>query len=457
MKKLTKLILAMAAAAVMIIGAGTMVMAAEYPEIGTWAGNLRNGYTATDTEGDEIAGGWASDNGIWYYFSSGKMVTNTFITTNGVTYYVGDNGAMHTGWAEFKSDKQVTVNRIEYDNIFDAFASDVNIIDNEWVKNGAYETLWIYCDENGILQTDKWITAYGLWYYMDGAFSLTDEWSVTLPVNNNSDKTGVFGFGKNSNMLVGWVNANAQTTQVTNNPESPYDNVVTTTDTRKKWVYYGDDGKQAKAGWNRIGSKWTYFVSDAVTGVKLVTNSLINDGTYNFYMDENGYMVTGVKTFSKGAKYTVLDENGNFVETHEVTDTRERYAFNTSVGKMDTGLVNGYYYADENDTIYMVENITTGGAISFTTAAIVRTGLRVEGDFFVVTKDEGGNDKVCFYDSGRITTNTAVSMGEITFIVTKDSAVLDATGEVKVGSVTYKPASTTLTVGTLSFAGVTKK
>ena len=46
--------------------------------------------------------GWKKENGKWYYYKNNKKQKSKFITTNGVKYYVGKNGARVYGWKKIK-------------------------------------------------------------------------------------------------------------------------------------------------------------------------------------------------------------------------------------------------------------------------------------------------------------------------------------------------------------------
>ncbi|MBE5947870.1 MAG: hypothetical protein E7261_02455 [Lachnospiraceae bacterium] len=532
MKKTTKILLVLAAVVAMTIGAVSTVMAAdEFPTIATWGGDATKGYTAVDTNGEQIARGWAVEEGRWYFFDSGKMLANTFITYNQEIYYLDGNGCMVSeSWIGFDKDandathetKIHTVDKYvkkSYDMItdvtgFNGAFSIVKDADNKDIfvnplEDGKDKVLWCYFDVHGVMAQNEWVnTPDGLWYYIAGAYCVLGDYSVAINGNTWEGDTdykdsvdGVYGFDENGAMLVGWASYDVKTGNATNDnttdTDTPYENTTAGTAATygKIWTYYDEHGIQVNRvkddnyvleGWEKIGDKWCYFIKDDIVGMKLLQNTLLEDTsaftegllkdefetTAYFYLDAEGYMWTGSKTFVKDEKVATWDESASLLGERTFSEDAT-FLFDTTVGKMLDGIQGNYYYKyatsklvkDDAVIIVLDSDITTQGAITINSnvnadARVVAKypGQRVTAkNFFLVTKDvndlDGDTDKteniVMYYEYGRLQKNQAITFGEVTIGINANGAVIQALGtdnKVNVAGYTYVASGKNLTI-----------
>lgn len=422
MKKTTKILLVLAAVVAMAIGAVSTVMAADDAVvIGAWSGNDTDGWSAKDTAGNTITRGFAkSEAGIWYYFQSGKMVKNTFVTYQGKIYFLGGDGAMCTNWVQFKGDTAVTFNWAEYADVAAAFGVTELGTDDivPFTAKTVYATLWCYFNEDGTMVTDSWVQDSGLWYYMDGPFCLYDEYCITLKIANGSTKTANFGFGKNGNMHVGWIPV--YTTEDTSKGQGPYAEGGKS-EKVADWIYYDNSGAQAVQGWKKIGTDWYYFKDNDDYGTILLTNVLLTENTYTFYFDKNGVMQTGEVTFGSASSATTIEAlklNGSDIEDDDSKDislAKKAYAtlLFKSNGIQQTGIQNNAYYATNASNLAVVEKANINSVAKEVTVTAKANpaveGAKVSGNFFVCD-----GTTIYYFENGYLVKNDTVSFGTVT-------------------------------------------
>jgi glucan-binding YG repeat protein len=113
-------------------------------------------YTATYTKTERPAGsqhGWVKENGKWYYYEQGVMVTNKWKKDSKGWCYLGADGAMVT-------------NRWIKDSVGWCYVGgDGYCLTNSWVKDS---TGWCYLDQNGRMAYNRWVGSGNTWYYIDG-------------------------------------------------------------------------------------------------------------------------------------------------------------------------------------------------------------------------------------------------------------------------------------------------
>lgn len=52
--------------------------------------------TLTVLDVNATQNGWSLQDGTWYYYKNGILLTNTWITSGGQYYYLGEDGSMQT-------------------------------------------------------------------------------------------------------------------------------------------------------------------------------------------------------------------------------------------------------------------------------------------------------------------------------------------------------------------------
>ena len=486
MKKTTKFLLVLAAVVAMTIGAVSTVMAADDVVIGAWAGDEKNGYTATDVNGNQIRRGWAVDGttGIWYYFVNSKMATNRFVTTGGKTYFVNAEGAMHTGWMEFKKDVKVNVNGAQYDNVAAAFGK-TTIGESDGVPfadKTRYATLWCYFDENGVLakssssnNADGWTQVDGIWYYMDGPFCLIDEWSFTVIIDAKKGTTAKYGFDKSGAMYSGWIAYVKKETTNTDatNSGTPWEKPGSSTTTETvSWVYYAPNGQlYTKNGWLKDSNgDWFFMQMNAEINVPtaVVDTYIISkaDG-FNVYLDKSGYMMMDdtltVAGGSKGKEIKVMvAEDAKYIltagENIKVAKNETVVLTFNETGALVTGIAGLSYFENGAGSKYEVNAaVATSGAIAVTTKAISNKmeGIQWSESFLYVWTDSKGNTKVNYFVDGEMVKLAALPFGDKVLAFDKDGNIISDAKGTTIDGVVYLPSAEELIPG-VPFAVIKK-
>ncbi len=107
-----------------------------------------------------IPDGWAQENGLWYFYRHGSLVTG-WLKTGGYWYYLNADGAMQTGWAK--------VNGNWY------YMNTSGVMQTGWVKVNGY---WFYLASGGAMQTG-WEKVSGKWYYLASGGAMQTGWLKT--------------------------------------------------------------------------------------------------------------------------------------------------------------------------------------------------------------------------------------------------------------------------------------
>lgn len=427
MRKLNKLAITLAAFAILALGMTGTVMANGNTVIGEWSGNYDDGWTAVDTNGNAIKRGWAiSESGVWYYFNNGIMLADEFINYKGETYYLGEEGAMHTGWVEFDNESGVDValNQTTVDGN-DVFGEDT-----------AYEdSVWMYFNSNGAAIENEWFeNESGLWYYFDDYFMICDTFATRIDGK-------IYGFSGHGNMHIGWVPLKRTITE----GEGPS---ASTTTKDIGWVYYNNSGEMATEGWNKINDQWTYFVSassvdtdTAVEGIQAPYTSSGN-GTFmvsdtyvdDYFLDYDGYLVgSGEITFAKNYTFHATLDDFKAGKTTKLSKSKIIYF---EEGLRTVGPQNDSYYYDPSvDTIYQIEG-------ELDRLQNIYNTVKVKGDFkaeklfntFYVDK----NNNVYYYDhDGYIVKNDVVDFGGVMVAFNSSGKAITSEGKTKINGTYY--------------------
>jgi len=474
MKKTTKILLVLAAVVAMTIGAVSTVMAAEYPTVATWGSDK----TAKDADGNAITNGWAvSEAGLWYFFDNGAYLTNSFVTYGGDVYFLGGEGAMCTNWVEFDIDTEVKYNNVTYSHVAEAFdvttLGSSNSVPFSSDNDKAYETLWCYFNADGTMVTDKWVEDCGLWYYMDDAFCLINEWAVELPKDNSTTKTALYGFGGNGNMHVGWIKVKVKNATTGVRPWESDKNAG------YAYLYYDNAGVIAQ-GWKKIDNVWYYFAADDTYASLMVTDKLVLDGTNAVYFDGNGAMLTGIQTLSAGSSsdrtinaFSITD--GYVLEANAaeniVIEKKKSATFNfKGDGRRQTGIQGDYYYAQakEDANVCIIDDSTVNPVTTkeFGFAKSEKNvGAKLSGNFFFIKKagdpaKQYTDAEIYYFSAGKMVKNTAVTFGNTTLAFKSDGKmlVLEAGKNATVNGTKYFNTSDcgTIDLGVV-YTGVTSK
>lgn len=158
------------------------------------------GYTYT-------VGTWLNYGGKWYYlYSDSTMAAGTRVDdeTNNVTYRLGNDGAMITGWYQYGPDM-----------------GD-----------------WCYANPDGTV-TKGWLQYAGSWYYLDSwGDMVTNGWEGTTAEPNKD----IYYLGRDGKMVTGWYDCSYKSA----------------TEQATGWMYFNADGSKY-TGWIANGGKWYYI------------------------------------------------------------------------------------------------------------------------------------------------------------------------------------------------------
>ena len=427
MRKFTKVAITLAAAAMLALGTISTVMAAENPIIAEWSGNDDEGWTAVDTNGNDITRGWAvTEGGVWYYFSNGIMLADEFINYRGDTYYLGKDGAMATGWVKFDDESNVETELAQT-------TIDGNTVFGE---DTAYEDfVWMYFGSNGVATEDKWLEdEHHLWYYFEGYFMVRDTFAYEIDGKN-------YGFSGNGNMHVGWVQLKRTVSTGTGPSASTSTNEL-------GWVYYAPSGVMAEEGWNKINGQWTYFVPASEVDTDTETENIqapytaTADGTFmvsdtyvdDYFIDCDGYLVgSGEITFSKNYTFfpTVDDfKSGNATKLASAKVIFFKDGIRT-VGPQN----NSYYFDPEVDTIYEIEGDLDRLQNTYNTVK-KNADFKAEKLYNTFYVDEDSN--VFYYDAdGNVVKNDVLDFGGVMVAFNSSGKAITTEGKTKVGGTYY--------------------
>ena len=261
MRKQTKLVAVVSASALLALGASLASFAAS-------------------------KGPWMMVDGEWYcYDKNGDAYENTFCTSNGKDYYVGDDGQLvRSAW-------------VEDDGNYYFVNSAGQKITNDWRLTAPYdddsaEEQWYYFKSNGKRAEDEKITYKGKTYFFDSEGEMLTGW-----VQKSGD---------------GWDEASTADVKGT---ETYYCD-ETGVRLENSWVYdYAPDVDQDDIN-SDDDEHWYYLKSSG----KAATGKKSNVKGQTYFFDEEGKMLTGwvVKTGSNG--YTQAwndddDTDGHFETT----------------------------------------------------------------------------------------------------------------------------------------------
>ena len=277
MRKQTKLVAVLSAAALFAIGASMTSFAAT----AHWEQEGED-WVYLDKDGDKVTDTWKKSGSNWFYLDSdGYMAKDTIVVSgaNDDKYYVDSNGA------------KVTNTWVSVDNEGD----------NECSTQDDITTVWYYFGSNGKAHKG------------DGKNVIK-----TCKYGENMDKSGIFGFDEEGHMLSGWKDIELKTEtykyyfgeenegwarlgwQYLEKPEDasfdedrPYEN--------EAWFYFGTNGRAAQNTTKYInGQYYTFDDTGAMKdewrkgtpGVSAETVKTATDA-HAYYTDSIGHRRTG--------------------------------------------------------------------------------------------------------------------------------------------------------------------
>ena len=281
MKRLTKALISLTAAAAIALSIGAPVSAG-------WVKQNNGSWSYYDSS-NRKATGWLQLQNTWYYLNSDGLMATGWKQINGTWYYLSNSGAMKTGWIELENENE----ELDQDTVWHFFDSNGRMVMNQIDRkiNGS-----CYTFQNGILQTG-WFrlpeTAQASADAQSGPDAETATGSDAQSAEINSALPAIASYqfyeedGKRGN---GWY-------QMEGAPEISEEGEAFIFYIKKGRPYYATAGVQVftvdgrRFGFNERG--------ELQTGLQSV---ITEDGqTANYYFGDDGVMKTG--------KQTIYDED----------------------------------------------------------------------------------------------------------------------------------------------------
>ena len=319
---------------------------------------LVNQWIKTTTDADQAD---PDDDGEhWYYFNNkGKKVTDDKKKINGKTYYFNSDGEMRYGWYAANANDWYYLGGEDEGWRTDAqwlWLDEPNEDDEDNDSMPSHTDSCSLCDSEG-------------WYYFQNDGKLYKDNTKKKKINGK-----YYYFNEHGQMLYEWIN----TKESTATPGFVLDDQndgANKTATASDMIYANEveDGSRA-AGWYEIDgaadlnsendTDWYFFkkgaakkasktVDDAqeTTGGKTVYRKKIKVNGKFFCFDEQGKMQTGLQVIGGNTYY--FDDNG-YMKTGKVTaddDNDDTFTFyfstkNNDLGRGQNGIKDGYLYQD---------------------------------------------------------------------------------------------------------------
>ena len=319
---------------------------------------LVNQWIKTTTDADQAD---PDDDGEhWYYFNNkGKKVTDDKKKINGKTYYFNSDGEMRYGWYAANANDWYYLGGEDEGWRTDAqwlWLDEPNEDDEDNDSMPSHTDSCSLCDSEG-------------WYYFQNDGKLYKDNTKKKKINGK-----YYYFNEHGQMLYEWIN----TKESTATPGFVLDDQndgANKTATASDMIYANEveNGSRA-AGWYEIDgaadlnsendTDWYFFkkgaakkasktVDDAqeTTGGKTVYRKKIKVNGKFFCFDEQGKMQTGLQVIGGNTYY--FDDNG-YMKTGKVTaddDNDDTFTFyfstkNNDLGRGQNGIKDGYLYQD---------------------------------------------------------------------------------------------------------------
>ena len=276
----------------------------------TWIGN-----NYVDGSGAWIPGkvkaqaGWIqSGNRWWYRHADGSYTTNGWEVINGA--WIPGKVKAQAGWVQSGSrwwyrhaDGSYTRNNWEMINGSWYYFDGAGWMATGWLKLG---NNWYYLNPGNGAMVTGWLQLGSTWYYMNGSGAMeTDTWIG----NSYVDANGVWDQSKTKAQAY-WV-LNGDRWMLVQEDGTYAKKCWKTVDGKE---YYLDENGYMVTGWLKQGSTWYYLKPTAKNGAEKVGEKAYNywvgtAGIGGYYIDKYGRMVAG-KDYSLGSYVYTFDANG---------------------------------------------------------------------------------------------------------------------------------------------------
>ena len=399
MRKQTKLVAVLSAAALLAMGASMTSFAAgwEKDDAGVWH--------YYDKDDEMVTGEWRKDGAKWFYLDDdGDMLTDAWVDDE---YYVGADGAMLVNqWAKTIADEDVSDPDEDGEHWYYFGSKGKKTTEDKKINGKTY-----YFNEDGEMQ-DGWYEEDGDIYYLNGedeGWRAQSQWLWLAKPDDDDDlicddncgicdEEGWYYFGSNGKlyrdakkkkvngkyyyfnehgqMLYEWINnakvkvgSNASLDGNVATPgEAKIDDMLYMNQVEEGWRadgwyeidgsedvgtdndtdwYYFSDGEAKKAG----GTDFAGVIDDDNTFIYRAKIKVKESNNKYFCFDEKGRMQTGLQYIRSTGGFYYFDENG-YMKTGKVSGVEEdnddfTYYFNTKNGRNGegvTGVKDNYLY-----------------------------------------------------------------------------------------------------------------
>ena len=371
MRKQTKLVAVLSAAALLAMGASMTSFAAgwERDDDGTWH--------YYDSEDEMVYDEWAKDGSNWYYLDEdGNMLIDSWVDDE---YYVGEDGAMLVNeWKKTYADEDMDDPDEDGEHWYYFGSKGKKVVDDTrkingrtylfdedgemqygWQEddngNGYYyggedegwrtENQWLWLERSGLVDEDEDEQKQLFGCTEDEENMCDDEgwywFQSSGKVYNGASKKKINGkyymFNRHGQMLYEWIN-NSQA--VTHGSNSQLDNeTLRDTASASDMLYYNvvEDGSRGN-GWQELDG----------------SISMDTDNDTDWYYIDDGEMLHASNVIN-GSDYATDDEDGEpvFRMRDKVKESGNKYFCFNENGQMQTGLqyikdAGGFFYYDEN-------------------------------------------------------------------------------------------------------------
>ncbi len=284
-----------------------------------WYQDSTGTYYLDNMTGKALTGLQSIGTNRYYFAADGKMQTGIISLNNKLYVFSPQNGAMMTGWVTasngnyyFGSDGAAVTGMAQIGNGWYCFGNDGVMVTGFQNINGSY---YFFNPSNGMRMTG-FQTINGQLYCFDQNGRLQFGWIV----QNDGNRT-IYYADNNGRVLSGLQTINGDT-----------------------YLFAGTLPAMQK-GYKSVNGHGMFF--DDENG-KLKRNCWVNVNEKNYFVDNNGYIVTGFQQL--GSKYYYFDNSG-IMKTGIITINNKRYYFDTTSGALQTGWIQATI-KDNDVTLY---------------------------------------------------------------------------------------------------------
>ena len=295
-------------------------------------------------------------NGVTYYFSEGRMLTDCSATLDGILYYFGENG---------NAVKQINLQTDGWKQMPDGwyYAKNGELLRNEWINSGSKR---YYLHSNGKMAANEIVEIFEDDSYYTYRFD-KNGWLVTGWYQEEDDSW--YYYDKDGRVLGGVQTVGGSKyyfdtdglmmTEIS----AVFDGIL---------YYFGASGKAEKQinlqtdGWKQMPDGWYYSENGEVLHDKLLERN-----GYTYYIDRNGKMAVDREigfTDNDGNSYWRRFDNNGYMVRGWYRDSELNWFYYDEEGRNAEGLreINGLkYYFDSSGRMLTDCSREIGGVLYY--------------------------------------------------------------------------------------------